>query len=433
MLTAVQVQRARAASKPRKLFDERGLFLLVTAAGGRLWRLKYRMAGREKLLALGAYPDVSLADARQRRDDARKLVAAGIDPGERRRLEKLAAGTTFEAVAREWHGRFSKTWTRSTADTKLRRLEMHVFPHVGKKAVAAVTAADLLAVLRRIEARETHDTARRVRQLCSEVIRYAISTGRAENDPTGALRGALAPVQTTHRAAITDPRKVGALLSVLDGYDGTVIVGSALRLAPLVFVRPGELRHAEWSEIDLERGEWTVPALKMKMRQSLTIPLSRQAVTILRKLHPVTGDGKYVFPNGRSADRPMSDNAVLAAFRRAGIEKEEMSGHGFRAMARTILDEVLGFRVDLIEHQLGHAVKDPNGRAYNRTSFLGERTKMMQAWADYLDSLKAAPGHEGHQASQQREPAGRAELRRQACHQPKVDKSATAAASAARG
>ena len=220
------------------------------------------------------------------------------------------------------------------------------------------------------------------------MFRYAVSTDRAETDPTGALRGALAPAAVEHRAAVTDPKKLGQLLCVLDGYDGSLIVKCALRLAPLVFVRPGELRKAEWSEIDLDRAQWTIPAFRMKMKASLTVPLSRQAVEILRELQPVTGDGKYVFPSARSNDRPMSDNAVLAALRRLGIEKETASGHGFRATARTLLDEVLHIRVDLIEHQLGHAVKDPNGRAYNRTSFLPERAKMMSDWSDYLDSLK---------------------------------------------
>jgi integrase len=388
MLTAAEVQKAKPGPKARKLFDEKGLFLLVTPPGGKLWRLKYRIHGREKVLALGAYPDVSLADARDRRDAARKDVAAGDDPSAKRRAQKLARGNTFEVIAREWHARFRSKWTAETAETKLRRLEMHAFPQIGKKPISTVTSADVLSLLRRIEARETYDTARRVRQLCSEVMRYAVSTGRAENDPTGALRGALAPVQTTHRAAPTDPKAIGSLLRMIDAYDGTPAVKAALRLGPLVFVRPGELRRAEWTEIDLDRAEWTIPAFKMKMRQTLTVPLSRQAVDVLRGIRPITGDGKYVFPSGRAGQRPMSDNAVLAAMRRMGIAKEEMSGHGWRAIARTLLDEVLRFRVDLIEHQLGHAVKDPNGRAYNRTSFLAERTEMMQVWADYLDALK---------------------------------------------
>ena len=244
-------------------------------------------------------------------------------------------------------------------------------------------------MLRRIEARGTNETTRRVRQIFGQVARYAIASGRADRDVSADLRGALAPVEVKHLPAITEPNEAAGLLRILDGYQGSIIVRSALRVAPLVFVRPGELRKAEWSEIDLDAATWTIPAWRMKMRQTLTVPLSRQSVAILRELYLVTGEGRYVFPSARSVERPMSDNAILAALRRSGVEKDVMTGHGFRAMARTILDEVLHLRVDLIEHQLGHAVKDPNGRAYNRTSYLGERVAMMQRWADYLDELKS--------------------------------------------
>jgi integrase len=392
MLTQVQIQKAKPEGKALKLFDGRGLFLLIQANESgkiaRYWRLKYRFHGRERLLSLGVYPDVSIAAARDKRDDAKRLIAAGTDPSDQRRAEREADGSNFEAIAREWHDKFKPKWTAQHAADVIGRLEKNVFPFIGRRIVREITAPDVLRALRKIETRGANETARRVRQICGQVFRYAIASGRADRDPSADLRGALAPVEVTHHAAVTDPKKAAGLLRVLDGYDGTIIVKSALRLAPLVFVRPGELRKAEWTEIDLEAAQWTIPAWRMKMRQSLTVPLSSQAVVILRELHCVTGDGKYVFPSARTAARPMSDNAVLAALRRSGIPGEEMTGHGFRAMARTILDEVLGFRVDLIEHQLGHAVKDPNGRAYNRTSFVKERTAMMQSWANYLDALK---------------------------------------------
>jgi integrase len=392
-LTDTAIRKAKRAEKPKKLFDERGLFLLISPTGGKLWRFKYRFAGKEKLIGLGAYPDVSLADARGRRDEARKRVAAGVDPSEERRASRVATCETFELVAREWFDKFKSQWTEGHRRTIIGRMEDNLFPFIGSKAVRDLTAPDVLTALRRIEARGANETARRVRQICGQVFRYAVATGRALRDPSADLKGALAPVEVRNHAAITDPKKLGPLLRVLDGYDGTLIVKCALRLAPLVFVRPGELRHAQWSEIDLENGEWTIPAWRMKMKQTLTVPLAAQAISIMRELQPLTGHGKYVFPSGRGGSRPMSNNAVLAGLRRSGIEKDEMSGHGFRATARTILDEVLHERVDLIEHQLGHAVKDPNGRAYNRTAFLKDRKAMMQRWANYLDSLKATDAH----------------------------------------
>jgi len=387
-LTDAAVRKAKRPTKQTKVSDERGLYLLLTPAGGKLWRLKYRHGGKEKLLALGAYPDVSLHAAREKRDSARRLLASGADPSEQRRADREAAGAAFEIVAREWFEKFSPSWSPSHRVTIIARLEQNVFPYLGSKVIRDITAPELLSALRRVESRGANETARRVRQICSQVFRYAIASGRAERDPSADLRGALAPVEAQHHAAITDPAEAAGLLRILDDYDGTLIVRCALRLAPLVFVRPGELRKAEWSEINLDDARWIIPPWRMKMRQSLIVPLSRQAVAILRELHPVTGEGRYVFPSARSAQRPMSDNAILAALRRSGIPRDEMSGHGFRALARTILDEVLHMRVDLIEHQLGHAVKDPNGRAYNRTSHIADRVTMMQEWADYLDSLK---------------------------------------------
>lgn len=410
MLTDTTIRTAVTREKPYKLYDERGLFLLVSAAGGKLWRFKYRFRDKEKVLALGQYPDVPLKAARERREDARKLVAAGKDPSAEKKLskdrERASSVGTFEAIAREWLKKFSKTWSPKTLETKLRRLEMHVFPRIGSRPIRDVAAGDLLALIQRVEAAGRHDTARRVMQLCGDVFRYAVVTDRAERDPTGDLRGAFAPVVTTSRAAVTERTKVGALLRMCDEYDGYLVTRCALRLAPLVFVRPGELRHAEWSEVDLERAEWTIPGEKMKMKNAHTVPLARQAVAILREVQRVTGEGKYVFPSGRGGARPMSDNAVLAAMRRMGIPKEEMSGHGWRATARTLIAENLdelgltgsiweSMGREIIEHQLAHTVRDVNGDAYNRTQFLRERRVMMQSWADFLDKLKDGNDAEG--------------------------------------
>jgi integrase len=334
---------------------------------------------------------VGLKEARERRDEARKQVAAGIDPAENRKALKMAradrTANSFEAVAREWFAKHSPNWAANHADRIIRRLERDIFPWIGAKPIADVTPPKLLAVVRRIEERGALETAHRALSTCGQIIRYGVATGRAERDTTQDLRGALPSVKSVHFASVTDPKKVAELLRAMDGYEGTLAVSCALRLAPLVFVRPGELRHAEWANIDLDQAEWSYLVTKTDTRH--VVPLSSQAVAILQELQPVTGRGRYVFPSARSATRPMSENAVLAAMRRMGIRKEEMSGHGFRAMARTILDEVLGFRPDFIEHQLAHAVRDPNGRAYNRTAHLSERRKMMQEWADYLDKLKA--------------------------------------------
>jgi integrase len=390
-LTATSVRNAKAGKKTVKLFDERGLYLEISPSGGKWWRLKYRFAGREKRLSLGVYPDVSLKDARDRRDAARKLLADGIDPSENRKSQKSAredrAANSFEMVAREWIAKYSPSWAKSHSDRVIRLFDRDIFPWLGGRPVAEIVAPELLAVLRRIEGRGAHDTAHRALGTCGQVFRYAVATGRATHDPSGDLRGALTPVRGKHFAATTDPKQVAKMLRAMDGYEGSLTVRCAMKLAPLVFVRPGELRSAEWADIDLDAAEWRYLVTKTKTPH--IVPLSRQAVEILRELQPLTGFGRFVFPGGRSSSRPMSDNAVLAAMRRMGIEKDEMSGHGFRAMARTILDEVLGVRPDLIEHQLAHAVRDPNGRAYNRTAHLPERKKMMQQWADYLDQLKA--------------------------------------------
>jgi len=302
---------------------------------------------------------------------------------------KIQDENTFEVVAREWHTKFATTWTLVHAAMILRRLELNVFPWIGVRPIIDIKAPELLRVLRRIESRGALETAHRVRIICGQVFRYAVATGRADRDPVADLRGAIPPVKSKHFSAMTDPVKVAGLLRAIDGYEGSFVTRCALRLAPLLFVRPGELRQAEWAEIDLDAAEWNIPAEKMKTRDAHLLPLARQAVEILKELQPVSGSGKYVFPSARSPLRPMSNNAVLAALRRMGIDKDEMTGHGFRAMARTILDEVLQVRPELIEHQLAHAVRDPLGRAYNRTKHLPERRRMMQTWADYLDGLKA--------------------------------------------
>jgi len=380
-------------TKPYKMADAGGLYLEITPTGGKYWRLKYRIGGKEKRLSLGVYPDVPLAKARERRDEARKRLADGIDPSEHRKATKAArsdrAANSFEVVAREWYGKLAPTWNPAHGDRIIRRLERDIFPWIGGRPVAEVTAPELLAVLRRIEARGAVETAHRALGNCGQVFRYAIATGRAERDPSSDLRGALPPVKGAHFAAVTEPERFAEVLSALDGYIGTPTVQCALRLTPLVFVRPGELRKARWADIDLDAAEWRYTVTKTGTPH--IVPLATQAVAILRELHKLTGRSEFVFPGARTNGRPMSDNAILAAMRRLGIPKEEMIGHGFRAVARTILDEVLGVRPDLIEHQLAHAVRDPNGRAYNRTAHLPERRKMMQAWADYLDGLKRGP------------------------------------------
>jgi len=392
-LNATQLRNIKPTGKTQKLFDGKGMYLEVSPKGGTWWRLKYRIDGKEKRYSLGVFPETSLKDARDQRHEARKLIAKGVDPCAVRKAEKASnqrrASNSFEVVAREWFERQSQDWAESYSSKVIRRLEMYVFPWLGSQPISAIKAPDLLAVIRRIEERGTRETARRTLFLCGQVLRYAVATARAEHDCSADLKGAIAKPKPTHFAAITEPSKVGGVLRALDGYEGTPVVQAALKLAPLTFVRPGELRHAEWKDFDLEAAEWRFSA--SKTGQEHIVPLAHQAVKILTDLKPITGHGRYVFPSARNhkGDRAMSDNAVLSAMRRMGIEKDEMSGHGFRAMARTILDEVLGFRPDFIEHQLAHSVRDPNGRAYNRTAHLPERREMMQKWADYLDELKS--------------------------------------------
>lgn len=393
----------KVTTKPYKMGDAGGLYLEVHPTGAKWWRLKYRYGGKEKRLSLGVYPETPLAGrkdkstgqwikgARDKRDEARQLLADGIDPAANRKALKVArvdrTANSFEVVAREWFAKFSPAWAEHHGDRIIRRLERDAFPWIGGRPVAEITPPELLAVIRRIEDRGAIETAHRALANCGQVFRYAIQTGRATSDPSRDLRDALRPAESEHFAAITDPKRIPDLLRSIDGYEGTLTVRSALRLAPLVFVRPGELRKAEWTDFDLDAAEWRYTVTKTKTPH--IVPLASQAVAILRELQPLTGTGRFVFAGARSPKRPMSDNAILAALRNMGIPKEEMSGHGFRAMARTILDEVLKAPAHLIEHQLAHAVRDPNGRAYNRTAHLPERHAMMQQWADYLDKLKA--------------------------------------------
>lgn len=391
-LTDTGIKKAKPTSKPQRLFDGGGMYLEVMPTGGKLWRLKYRFGGKEKRLALGSYPDTSLKDAREKRDAARKLLAAGIDPSEYRKAVKAAGieltTNTFEAIARQWFTLRAGKWVKSHSEKVINRLERDIFPWLGSKPIKAVTRAEILSCLNRVIERGAIESARRAGFNIAQIFTYAIDNELADRNPAANLGGTLPSVETKHRAAITDVKEIGGLLRSIDTYEGSIVTRCALHLSPLVFVRPVELRSAEWAEIDFDKALWTIPAEKMKMRESHIVPLSKQALAILKELHPVTGKGRYVFPSANSPKRSMSNNAVLSALRRMGYAKDEMSGHGFRAMARTVLDETLHIRPDYIEHQLAHAVRDPNGRAYNRTSHLVERKAMMQQWADYLDTLK---------------------------------------------
>ncbi len=390
--TGIRLVKHSGAPAGDKLSDGGGMYLLVTATA-KCWRMNYRFNGKQKTLALGIYPAVSLAQARARREEARKLLASipPIDPSQAKREEKLArtaaAEQTFEVVARQW---LFKTTADRGANTQAKvtaALENNVFPFLGKTPISTIKPLDVLTTVQKMEVRGAIDTAHRVKQICGQVFRYAVAAGLAERDVTADLKGALAAAPRTHFSAITEPKQTAALMRAIFDYNGFPAAVAALKLAPLVFVRPGELRTAEWAEVDLDAAEWRIPASKMKMKVEHMVPLSLQAVEILRALYPITGAGKYVFPSLRSKTC-MSENTINAALRGMGYPKEVMTGHGFRAMARTIMDEVLGERVDLIEHQLAHAVKDANGRAYNRTAHLPARREMMQRWANYLDKLR---------------------------------------------
>ena len=393
-LTDTTIRKTKPTDKAQRLPDGGGLYLEIAPAGGKWWRLKYRFDGKEKRISLGTYPDTGLASARAKRDEARKLLAAGVDPGEQRKAAKAAkaerGANSFAAVADELLLLRAKKLAPGSVIRERRLLEKDLVPYIGSLPVADVTAPMVLVALRKIEARGAVETAHRARTLAGQVFRYAIATERAKRNPAADLLGALSQPHGEHFASVTEPAKVAPLLRALHGYDGTPVAVAALKLAPLVFVRPGELRRAHWADIDLDAAEWRFTTSKTGTPH--IVPLATQAVEILRELHPLTCRGEYVFPSARGRDRPMSENTVNAALRRMGFDSDTMTGHGFRAMARTILDEVLGFRPDYIEHQLAHAVRDPNGRAYNRTAHLPERRRMMQAWADYLDQLRDGTG-----------------------------------------
>ena len=388
-LTATAVKQAKPKAKPYKLADGGGLYLHVKTAG-KYWRYKYRFAGKEKLLALGTYPDISLADARKLHQAARENLADGIDPSSYKKTKKSAdqsnSANSFEAVAIEW----SKTRSKKADSTEKRQralLEKDLFPFIGSRPIADIDAPELLKTLRKIENRGAIETAQRANRLAGQIFRYAIVTGRCKHNPSIDLKDALTQPIKSHRQSITDPAEVGPLIAAIKNYQATPVVMAALQLSPLFLCRPGELRHLEWTEVNFAEARIELPASKMKMKEPHIIPLASQAMSILKELQPKTGRGKYVFPSARGASRPLSDNGVRTALRTLGYTNDQICPHGFRAMGRTILDEVLNFPVDWIEHQIAHSVKDANGRAYNRTKHLPQRKKMMQAWADYLDDL----------------------------------------------
>ena len=402
---------AKVAGKPKRVSDGGGLYLEARPSLAGWWRFRYLFGGREGMLSFGTYPDVPLTLARDRRDEARELVAAGIDPSEQRKANKLAKAVkteaarlaaagepgpgTFERAAREWHARMAPSWSPAHAGKVMALLMNDLFPYIGGRPLAELSAPELLTHARRVEARGAVETAYRALKAAGAVFRHGVQHGYCQSDPTRDLKGAIMLPLPEHRAAVTDPAKLGELLRAIEGYQGTPVVRAALALTPLVFLRPGELRNAEWAEVDLNGATWTIPAARMKgrLKAKLTgpahvVPLAPQAVAILRDLHPLTGAGRYVFPNPLTPDRPLSDNGVLSALRRMGFGKDEMTGHGFRATARTIAAERLAIAPEVIEAQLAHRVPDALGRAYNRTLFLEQRRELMTKWADYLDRLR---------------------------------------------
>ncbi len=391
-LSDTAVRNAKPGEKQRKMYDEKGLYLIVHPNGGKWWRFRYKLDGKEKTISIGVYPDVTLSKARKRRDEYRVVLADGGDPSfhkkTKKQTEKESRENSFEAITREWLDRSSVKWVESYTVKLTSRFERYIFPRVGNKPITEVTAPELLQALRHIESTGAHESAHRTHQNCSQVFRYAIATGRADRDPAADLKGALIPAKTKHHASITEPAKVGELLRAIDSYQGEFITKCGLQMIPYVFVRPGELRHAEWSEIDFDLAEWHIPAEKMKMPAKQIVPLSDQVIAILESLHPLTGRWKYVFPGIRSKQRPMSENTLNAGLRRLGYTKEEMTSHGFRSMASTLLNEQ-GFNRDWIERQLAHTERDSVRAAYNYAEYLSERKRMMQHWADYLDNLRA--------------------------------------------
>jgi len=389
-LAAITIKQAKSKDKPYSLVDGGGLYILIKPQG-KYWRYNYRFEGKQKTLALGVYPAVSLSDARRTHYIAREQVTSGIDPTQVKRAKKisshLASGDSFEATALEWFGQRMSDKSDSHKSRTSRILKKDLFPSLGHRPISKITAKELLAVLQKIELRSV-DMAHRAKQTAGLVLRYAIASGRTDRDVSQDLLGALKLKSTTHLAAIIKPEEVGVLMDAIYSYQGTLVVKTALKLSALLFQRPGEIRHMEWTEVNWEEDRWEIPADKMKMKSDHIVPLSTQSQALLSELFKLTGRGLYVFPSARGGSRPLSENGVRTALRTMGYDNQTMTPHGFRAMARTILDEVLNFRSDFIEHQLAHAVRDPNGRAYNRTAHLAGRAHMMQSWADYLDLLR---------------------------------------------
>ena len=390
-LTEVALKNSKPLDKDFKIADEKGMYVLVTKSGKKYFRYDYRFAGKRKTLALGVYPETSLKEARDKRDAARKLLDGDIDPSANRKAKKLQlieeAGNTFLAVAAEWHEKQKSKWSADHTYRKWHYLENDVFSTFGSTPIKNITARELLTLLEKIQARGAIDIAHRVKRICGEVFRYGIYTERCERDPSQDLKGALIPITSKHMATITDPKKIGELLRAIDGYQGDIATQCALKLAPYVMLRPGEIRRAEWSEIDFDRKQWKIPASKMKMKRPHIIPLPNQVIDILKTIQPVTGDGKYIFPTLWSKTNPMSENTLNAALRRLGFTKEEITSHGFRGMASTLLHEN-GYKSAVIEMQLAHAERNKVKAAYNHAEYLDERTEMLQWWANYLDSLR---------------------------------------------
>ncbi|WP_263322410.1 integrase arm-type DNA-binding domain-containing protein [Endozoicomonas sp. Mp262] len=392
-MTDAQARHAKPKEKEYKISDERGLFLLVKTSGSRLWRLKYRFHKKEKSLSLGTYPEVSLKMARQKRDDARLLLDEGKDPSLEKQIQKQLNVSQYEnnfkTVGLEWYEIKLKGKSESHRSRSFRMLKKELFPYLGLRPVSDITTPELLTILRKIENRGVVDTAHRAKQTASQVFQYAIQTGKATHNPAANLAGALRPKNKKHYAAITTPRETGELMLAIDAFNGTAVVKYALKLSALTFLRPGEVRQLEWGFVNWKENRIDLPGRLMKIKtMPHIVPLADQTKKILKQIHCLTGEGKYIFPSQRKNGKPMSDNAVRTAIRIMGYDDQTMTAHGFRAMARTLLDEVLDYRVDWIEQQMAHGVKDPNGRAYNRTKHLSQRTAMMQRWADYLDELK---------------------------------------------
>ena len=390
-LTDTYLRALKATGQVQKKADGGGLYIHVSPTGGKLWRMAYSFEGKQKTLSFGAYPAVSLRDARQKREEAKEQLAKGIDPGAHKQAVKAATRAeyenTFEIIAREWFAKNKESWVDTHAEKIIRRLENYIFPIIGGRPVNHVTAPELLKALREVEAKGIPDVAHRALQDCSRIFRYAIATGRGERDTAADLRGALVPVKSENLASIIEPKAIGALLRDIDAYTGNVIVCAALRMAPYVFVRPGELRRAEWSEFNLEGAEWRIPAARMKMRQVHIVPLARQVVGILEDLRQYTGAGRFLFPSMLANTAPISDMTLLAGLRRLGYTKEQMTVHGFRSMASTLLNEQ-GYNRDWIERQLAHGERNSIRAAYNYAEYLPERRRMMTEWADYLDQLR---------------------------------------------